>query len=82
MAGPFLCSVQSTVTLSSLYGRWDGSCWQTNEEMHSGRESGLPKVMGWLDSTPDLETPHLAPSYPPSGGPVLRAGQFFNPGPA
>lgn len=78
MAGPFLCSLQSTLTLSSLYGRWDGSSWQTDEEMHFGKKSGLPKVMGWLDSIQDLETPHLAPSCPPSGGPVPRSGQFFN----
>lgn len=49
MAGPFHCCLQSTFTLSSLCGRWDGGCWlKTDEEMHSGRESGLPKVMGWL----------------------------------
>ena len=30
-----------------------------DKEMHSGRGSGLPKVMGWADSPLVLETPHL-----------------------
>lgn len=58
-AGPFLCCFQSTFTPRSLCGRWGGGCGlKTDEEMHSGRESGLPTVMGWV-GPPDLEMPHL-----------------------
>lgn len=40
--------------------RQDGGFWlKADEEMYFGRGRSLPKVMGWLDSPPDLETPHF-----------------------